>query len=70
MEWTATGSTEIRGTLDVRITPGQFPQIAQRCQGDPEFQQLIADNLERVIEEYLHAAEEQIAKMAANPPTE
>lgn len=68
MDWTTATPSEFRGTLEVRVTAEEFPEIARRCAGDPDFQRLIADNLERVVEEYLHAAETHIAKMAANPP--
>ncbi|GHB99286.1 hypothetical protein [Cerasicoccus arenae] len=61
MELQSTTGRGFQGTLHVTITAEQFPAITRHCLGDPEFQQLIADNLERVVEEYLNAAEIQVA---------
>lgn len=51
----------LSGTLEVRITADRFPTITEACLADAEFQKLIAGNLERVVEEYLTAAEDQVA---------
>jgi len=61
MELESSASEGFRGTLEVEITADLFPELTRRCQGDPEFQELIATNLARVLEEYLKAAEAQIS---------
>ncbi|MEO0794991.1 MAG: hypothetical protein AAFX93_07510 [Verrucomicrobiota bacterium] len=60
-------SRGFRSKLEVDITADQFPEITKRCSGDPYFQNLIANNLARVVEEYLKAAEEQITEFDETP---
>lgn len=68
MEFETTAEQGLTGAIHVRITPEQFPAITGYCRRDAGFQTLIADNLERVVEEYLTAAEAQVAAAQQDKP--
>ncbi|WP_269542036.1 hypothetical protein [Cerasicoccus fimbriatus] len=68
MELQSNANRGYQGTLQVTITAEQFPALTRLCAGDAQFPKLIAENLERVVEEYLHAAEQQVtAAQGQNP---
>lgn len=70
MELETTPNRGLVGKLEVQITPDRFPTITEACLADAAFQKLIAENLERVVEEYLNAAEDQVAAAKADTKPE
>jgi len=70
MDLESTHGRGISGQLQVEITADRFPAITEACLADENFRTLIAENLERVVEEYLTAAEDQVAAAKAQPDNE
>lgn len=68
MEFETNAGHGLSGAIQVEITAEQFPAITDYCLRDPEFQGLIASNLERVVIEYLTAAEAQIKAAKTDRP--